>query len=153
MLCYYCRCFESTIARAARNHSGGAGARRTGPVSGRRRPSPAPRRSGARGASQTRGRRRRPHYVCFLMCCYVVVALFMFYVAMFVDMLCLFVGGGRVAGLPGRGHGELRAPGGRVASLWLRTNGVNTSGAAAKVMNFDRLGKKVRPGTLEIKVG
>ena len=31
---------------------------------------------------------------------------------------------------------------------WLRTNGVNTNGAAAKVMKFDRLGKKVRPGTL-----
>ena len=30
---------------------------------------------------------------------------------------------------------------------WLRTNGVNTNGAAAKVMNFDRLEKKVRPGT------
>ena len=28
----------------------------------------------------------------------------------------------------------------------LRTNGVNTNGAAAKVMDFDRLGKKVRPG-------
>ena len=25
---------------------------------------------------------------------------------------------------------------------WLRTNGVNTNGAAAKAMNFDRLGKK-----------
>ena len=38
--------------------------------------------------------------------------------------------------------------------LWLRTNGVNTNGAAAKVMNFDRLGKKVRPGTFgKIKVG
>ena len=37
---------------------------------------------------------------------------------------------------------------------WLRTNGVNTNGAAAKVMNFDRLGKKVRPGTFgKIKVG
>ena len=36
----------------------------------------------------------------------------------------------------------------------LRTNGVNTNGAAAKVMNFDRLGKKVRPGTFgKIKVG
>ena len=36
---------------------------------------------------------------------------------------------------------------------WLRTNGVDTNGAAAKVMNFDRLGKKVRPGILgEIKV-
>ena len=30
---------------------------------------------------------------------------------------------------------------------WLRTNGVDTSGAAAEVMDFDRLGKKVRPGT------
>ena len=29
----------------------------------------------------------------------------------------------------------------------LRTNGVNTNGAAAKVTHFDRLGKKVRPGT------
>ena len=29
----------------------------------------------------------------------------------------------------------------------LQTNGVDTNGAAAKVMNFDRLGKKVRPGT------
>ena len=37
---------------------------------------------------------------------------------------------------------------------WLRTNGVNTNVAAATVMNFDRLGKKIRPGTLgEIKVG
>ena len=25
---------------------------------------------------------------------------------------------------------------------WLRTNGVNTNGAAAKVMNFDRSGKR-----------
>ena len=37
---------------------------------------------------------------------------------------------------------------------WLRTNGDNTNGAAAKVMNFDRSRKKVRPGTLgKIKVG
>ena len=37
---------------------------------------------------------------------------------------------------------------------WLRTNGVNTNGAAAKVMNFDRLGKKVRPGTFgKIQIG
>ena len=36
----------------------------------------------------------------------------------------------------------------------LATNGVNTNGAAAKVMNFDRLGEKVRPGTFgNIKVG
>ena len=38
--------------------------------------------------------------------------------------------------------------------FWLRTNGVNTNGAAAKVVNFDRLGKKVCPGTFgRIKVG
>ena len=37
---------------------------------------------------------------------------------------------------------------------WLRTNGVDTNGAAAKVMNLDRLGKKVRPGTFgKTKVG
>ena len=37
---------------------------------------------------------------------------------------------------------------------WLRTNGVNTNGAAAKVMNSDGLGKKVRPGTFgNIQVG
>ena len=37
---------------------------------------------------------------------------------------------------------------------WLRTNGVNTNGVAAKVINFDRLGKKLRPGTFgKIKVG
>ena len=37
---------------------------------------------------------------------------------------------------------------------WLRTNGVNANGAAAKVTNFDRLVKKVRPGTSgKIKVG
>ena len=36
----------------------------------------------------------------------------------------------------------------------MQTNGVNTNGAAAKVLNFDRLGKKVRSGTFgEIKVG
>ena len=38
--------------------------------------------------------------------------------------------------------------------IWLRTNGLNTNGAAAKIMNFDRLGKNVRPGTFgKIKVG
>ena len=40
--------------------------------------------------------------------------------------------------------------------FWLRTNGVNTNGAVAKVMNFDRSGGKgyVRPGTFgKIKVG
>ena len=37
---------------------------------------------------------------------------------------------------------------------WVRTNGVNTNRAAAKVMDFDRLGKKVGPGTFgKIKVG
>ena len=34
-----------------------------------------------------------------------------------------------------------------VAKIWLRTNGVSTAWAAAEVMDFDRLGKKVRPGT------
>ena len=29
----------------------------------------------------------------------------------------------------------------------MRTDGVNTNGAAAKVVNFDKLGKKVHPGT------
>ena len=39
------------------------------------------------------------------------------------------------------------------AIAWLRTNAVNINGAA-KVMNFDRLGKKVRPGTFgNIQVG
>ena len=32
-------------------------------------------------------------------------------------------------------------------SYWLRTNGVNTDGAAAKVHDCDRLREKVRPGT------
>ena len=37
---------------------------------------------------------------------------------------------------------------------WLRTNKVNANGAAAKEIDFDRLGKKVRPGTFgKIKVG
>ena len=40
------------------------------------------------------------------------------------------------------------------ALLGLLTNGVNTNGAAAKVINLDRLGKKARPGTFgNIKVG
>ena len=35
----------------------------------------------------------------------------------------------------------------------LRTKGVSTKGAAAKVMKFDSLGKKVRPGTFgDIKI-
>ena len=42
----------------------------------------------------------------------------------------------------------------RRRSAWSRTNGVNTNGATAKGMHFDRMGKKVRPGTFgEIKVG
>ena len=37
---------------------------------------------------------------------------------------------------------------------WLRTNGVNNNVAAAEVMDFDRLGKRVRPGTFgKIQVG
>ena len=37
---------------------------------------------------------------------------------------------------------------------WLRTNGVSTNGATAKVISFGRLGKKVRPGTFgKIEVG
>ena len=41
-----------------------------------------------------------------------------------------------------------------VVIVWLRTNGVNTTGAAAKVMSFDRLGKKVRLDTFgKINVG
>ena len=35
-----------------------------------------------------------------------------------------------------------------IVTIWLRTNGVDTTGAAAKVMSFDRLGKKVRLATL-----
>ena len=31
--------------------------------------------------------------------------------------------------------------------IWLRRNGVNTNGAAAKLMTFYRLGKQVHPGT------
>ena len=31
-------------------------------------------------------------------------------------------------------------------AFWLRTNGVNTNGAAAKAMTFVRLGKEVRAG-------
>ena len=38
--------------------------------------------------------------------------------------------------------------------IWLQRNGVNTIGAATKVMKFDRLGKRVRPGTVgRLKVG
>ena len=41
-----------------------------------------------------------------------------------------------------------------LAGPWLRTNGVNPNGAAAKVTNLVRLGKKVRLGTFgHIKVG
>ena len=32
---------------------------------------------------------------------------------------------------------------------WLRTNGVNTNGAAAKLIKFGRIGNKVRPGTFD----
>ena len=42
----------------------------------------------------------------------------------------------------------------RRAPFWLRRNGVNTNGAAAKVIYVDRLGNRVRPGTFgNIKVG
>ena len=55
-----------------------------------------------------------------------------------VHYLCCFVA--FVLGCRGRA-----ARGPRVS--WLRTNGVNTNGAAAKVMNFVRLGKQIRPVT------
>ena len=56
--------------------------------------------------------------------------------------------------LPAALRGAARALGSRVLGrssgpplsgpvFWLRTNGVDTNGAAAKVMDFDRLGKKV----------
>ena len=38
---------------------------------------------------------------------------------------------------------EASSQAGGLIDLWLRTTGVNTNGAAAKVMNFDRLWKKV----------
>ena len=45
-------------------------------------------------------------------------------------------------------------PGWKHTHYVLQINGVNTNGAAAKVMNFDRLGEKVRPGTSgKIKAG
>ena len=54
---------------------------------------------------------------------------------------------------------EVRAAGHRGAAgeerePWLRTNGVDTNGAAARGMKFDRLRNEVRPGTFgKIKVG
>ena len=51
---------------------------------------------------------------------------------------------------PGADAGAAAAEGGAAAlraDLACGQHGVNTSGAAAKVMNLDRLGKKVRPGT------
>ena len=36
-----------------------------------------------------------------------------------------------------------------VCIVCLLANGINTNGAAAKVMTFSRLGKKVRPGIFE----
>ena len=42
-------------------------------------------------------------------------------------------------------QGELERE--RERESWMQTNGVNANRAAAKVNNFDRLGKKVRPGT------
>ena len=54
----------------------------------------------------------------------------------------------------GRGHEGARAWKAQQDTLWLRTIAVNTNGAAAKVMIFAGLGKKVRPGTFgKIKVG
>ena len=51
-------------------------------------------------------------------------------------------------------HTHILEPGGSPGSAWLRTNGVSTNGAAAKVMIFDRLGTNARPGTCgNIKVG
>ena len=37
---------------------------------------------------------------------------------------------------------------GRLGVIWLRTNGVNTNGAAAKEMNSGRLGKRNAPALL-----
>ena len=38
--------------------------------------------------------------------------------------------------------------------MYMRTNGVNTNGAAAEVMNSERFRRKVRPGTSgNIKAG
>ena len=44
------------------------------------------------------------------------------------------------AGYPRRGSPAAISR--RTQHLWLRTNGVNTNGAAAKDMRFDRLGKR-----------
>ena len=43
---------------------------------------------------------------------------------------------------------------GAAPTCWLRRSGVDANAAAAKVMSFDRLGKKVRSGTFgKRKVG
>ena len=48
---------------------------------------------------------------------------------------------------PGRPCVEHNPASSQLYMFWLRTNGLNTNGAAAKIIDFDRLGKKVRPGT------
>ena len=53
-------------------------------------------------------------------------------------------------------HASMCSARSRLATIvpWLRTTGVNATGAAAKVWTFDRLGENVRPGTFgKIKVG
>ena len=92
------------------------------------------------GYSELMGSVRRPHrgLVCFLfLLFYSSVAYYCVYV-----VVCAHKGLVSCTAMPAW------------SCIWLRTNGVNTHGAAAKVMNSDTLGKKVRPGTFgKIKVG
>ena len=58
------------------------------------------------------------------------------------------------AASPSRGDLRRRQAAAKTTPAWLRTNGVNTNGAAANGFNFDRWGTKVRPGTFgKINVG
>ena len=98
--------------------------------------------------------------ICMCICVYIYIYIYCIYIYIYTHTY--------IQDAPGAGtsfissaSGILTAPSlpGRErgiswGSFWLRTDGVNTNGAAAKVIDFDRLGKKVRPGTFgKIKVG
>ena len=89
-------------------------------------------------------------YIYLYVCMYVYIYIYIYVTAELCHLCCFSRKDFSPCGCRRSLYTCSRSPSKRLDSCedCLRMNGVNTNGAAAKTNNFDRLGKKERPGTL-----
>ena len=99
-------------------------------------------RRGVRGARAPRRTRAGRLFQIVLLVLFAMLTIVLYFCRMclFITLLALFQYCDLFVGLVPDASGRPAE-----SETWLRTNGVNTNGAAAKVMNFKRLGKTGTP--------